>query len=121
MRTIRSFERALGRTVLWAGDKEIPAADDLLLSNFTPRLRVYPHALREANAYYSPQKRALLFGYFRPARAGADDIDSNWVFTCLSQDIVAHETHPLPSHISSRPSNGRQRAQAVAVSAWGWQ
>ena len=28
------------------------------------RLRIYPHALREANAYYSPEKKALLFGYF---------------------------------------------------------
>ena len=32
------------------------------------RLRIYPHALREANAYYSPAKKALLFGYF-PALA----------------------------------------------------
>ena len=35
------------------------------------RLRIYPHALREANAYYSPTKKALLFGYF-PAAVGTD-------------------------------------------------
>ena len=35
-----------------------------------PKLRCYPHALREANAYYSPDKKALLFGYF-PASAPA--------------------------------------------------
>src|SRR5207244_6938397 len=37
-----------------------------------------------ANAYYSPNKRALLFGYFPGA--------SGMVFACLSHDIVAHET-----------------------------
>ncbi len=34
-----------------------------------PRLRIYPHALRTDNAYYSPDKKALLFGYF-PAERG---------------------------------------------------
>lgn len=90
MRTIRTFERALGRPVLWAGHNVDGAPD----RNFSKRLRIYPHALREANAYYSPDKRALLFGYFKAQRPegaiGADD--GNWVFTCLSQDIVAHET-----------------------------
>src|SRR5204863_9040666 len=64
---------------------------------FVPRLRLYPHALREANAYYSPAKKAILFGYF-PAPV-ADDRDSLarlTVFTCLSHDIIAHEvTHAL--------------------------
>ena len=92
MRTIRTFERALGRPVLWAGH-DVDGAPD---RNFSKRLRIYPHALREANAYYSPEKRALLFGYFKAQRpesagAGAGD-DGNWVFTCLSQDIVSHET-----------------------------
>lgn len=88
MDTIRTFERALGRPVLWAGDKR--AADGSLEQAFTKRLRIYPHALREANAYYSPRKRALLFGYFKAPNAGA--VDGSWVFTCLSRDIVAHET-----------------------------
>ena len=35
-----------------------------------PRLRIYPHALRTDNAYYSPDKMALLFGYF-PATVDA--------------------------------------------------
>lgn len=90
MRTIRTFERALGRPVLWAGSDREGAPD----RNFTKRLRIYPHALREANAFYSPDKRALMFGYFkaqRPESAGASD-DGHWVFTCLSQDIIAHET-----------------------------
>jgi hypothetical protein len=91
MRTIRTFERALGRQVLWAGDRDPSVKLGTPEYNFTRRLRIYPHALREPNAYYSPPKRALLFGYFkRPIPEGRDD--SSWIFTCLSQDIVAHET-----------------------------
>jgi len=91
--TIRNFERALGRRSLWRpgpspNPKENPKNDSV----YVQRLRIYPHALRERNAYYSPQKIALLFGYFN----GADDPTSGSVpgvvFTCLSHDIVAHET-----------------------------
>jgi hypothetical protein len=57
------------------------------------RLRIYPHALRQANAYYSPNKISLLFGYFQ---AGSQDspfqLPNGTVFTCLSHDIIAHET-----------------------------
>ena len=104
MRTIRSFERALGRTVLWAADPDGRALDDPIEHNFTRRLRVYPHALREANAYYSPQKRALLFGYFRPSHGADHPVDAHWVFTCLSQDIVAHETTHAILHGMQRRS-----------------
>ena len=92
MRTIRNFETALGRRALWA-EREVPIAahgsDEGTRSErvFVRRLRLYPHALREANAYYSPEKRALLFGYF-PATADG----RHMVFTCLSHDIIAHET-----------------------------
>jgi hypothetical protein len=57
------------------------------------QLLVRPHALRQANAFYSPQEIALLFGYFE---AGADDpgdhVPGSVVYACLSHDIVAHET-----------------------------
>ena len=92
MRTVRNFEVALGRRALWA-EREVPMAaygtDEEIRSEraFVRRLRLYPHALREANAYYSPEKRALLFGYF-PATADG----RHMVFTCLSHDIIAHET-----------------------------
>jgi hypothetical protein len=56
---------------------------------YVQRLRIYPHALRQANAYYSPEKLALLFGYF-PAQTQAGG--RGMVFTCLSHDVVAHET-----------------------------
>lgn len=91
--TISHFERALGRPALWAPgpspDPQEPKND----SHYVQRLRIYPHALREANAYYDPSKKALLFGYYP---ASADDpghhIPGSVVFTCLSHDIIAHET-----------------------------
>lgn len=103
MRTIRAFERALGRPVLWAGDRRDRSSDPIE-REFTRRLRIYPHALREANAYYSPDKRALLFGYFRPEDAALPTVDASWIFTCLSQDIVAHETTHAILHGMQRRS-----------------
>jgi hypothetical protein len=89
MRTIKSFERALGRPAFWApgpGDHEW---DD---SRYVRRLRLYPHAFRDANAYYSPTKVAVLFGYFPASADSTEHVPGGTVFTCLSQDIVAHET-----------------------------
>lgn len=90
MTTIRNFEKALGRRALWAA-RDFKGA--ILDEEFIQRLRVYPHALREANAYYSPEKRALLFGYF-PASSDRPEryLPGGIVFTCLSHDIIAHET-----------------------------
>lgn len=92
MRTIRNFERSLGRLALWSSRRD--AADATGEPEYVPRLRLYPHALREANAYYSPTKKAILFGYFQDSlRQGAMPVT---VFTCLSHDIIAHEvTHAL--------------------------
>jgi hypothetical protein len=60
---------------------------------FVPRLRVYPHALRQANAYYDPHRKALLFGYFQASPANPQlQLPGGTVFTCLSHDIIAHET-----------------------------
>lgn len=83
MTTIRNFERALGRKALWAPDRNF---------NFVKRLRIYPHALRGANAYYSPEQKALLFGYFKSDSNDGVHAPGSTVFTCLSHDIVAHET-----------------------------
>lgn len=85
MKTIRTFERALGRKVFWAphwSPKEGSYRE-------VRKLRIYPHALREPNAYYSRDKKALLFGYFR---SSARDAGASWVFTALSHDIIVHET-----------------------------
>src|SRR6185436_8905201 len=59
----------------------------------THRLRIYPHALRDENAFYDPDKKALLFGYFAArSRLPADGMPGGMVFSCLSHDIIAHET-----------------------------
>src|SRR5439155_1128967 len=111
MNTIHHFELALGRPIFWAPlrpwlrdrpldkylfTRESPPTllqGDGKEDRYVQRLRIYPHALREANAYYSPQKRALLLGYF-PAIGDdtGDHYPGGLVFTCLSHDIIAHET-----------------------------
>jgi hypothetical protein len=91
MKTIDHFEKALGRVALWAPRLVRTRAG--YESHFVRRLRVYPHALREANAYYSPDKHALLFGYFRASESDpGENLPGQTVFCCLSHDIVAHET-----------------------------
>jgi hypothetical protein len=71
MRTLSRFEFALGRRVGWSFRGH--------------QLKIAPHAFNGANAYYSNRDRALLFGYFAGAKGDT-------IFTCLSHDVVAHET-----------------------------
>ncbi len=95
MTTIKNFERALGRKILWSTRKldYNPKKGKTDYEEYIGRLRIYPHALREANAYYSPQKKALLFGYFHSNPLDQkDQMPGTLVFTCLSHDIIAHET-----------------------------
>src|SRR5260370_25581230 len=49
MTTIGHFERALGRVALWSSHRSNGFDEQ-----FVRRLRIYPHALRDRNAYYSP-------------------------------------------------------------------
>jgi subtilisin family serine protease/quinol monooxygenase YgiN len=94
MKTIEHFERALGRPVIWSSSPE-SVNGAWRNEQFIPRLRIYPHGMRMRNAYYSPNKHSLLFGYFQaPAQKGRARGET--VFTCLSYDIVAHEmSHSL--------------------------
>jgi hypothetical protein len=88
MKTIKNFERALGRKIIWRENESGPQKE-----SYVERLRIYPHALREPNAYYSPVKKALLFGYFKSTPSEKNlHMPGSWVFTCLSHDIIAHET-----------------------------
>lgn len=113
MATIGQFEAALGRKALWAPRRyETVDADGRPRFVVEPvrRLRVYPHALRTGNAYYSPDKVALLFGYFQAAPAeGGATAPGSMVFSCLSSDIIAHEmSHALLDGLHRRlqePSN----------------
>ena len=92
MRTLAHFEKALGRRVSWSFGGH--------------QLKVAPHAFAEPNAFYSRLDEGLLFGYF----AGPKGI----VFTCLSHDIVVHETtHALVDGLRPRlmePSSPDQAA-----------
>jgi hypothetical protein len=82
--TVQHFEAALGRRIHWRRG----GTDQNIF-----QLNIFPHAMISANAFYSPKARGILFGYFR---ADPDDPGRNLpgqtVFTCLSHDIVVHET-----------------------------
>lgn len=98
MSVITQFERALGRKISWSKIIDNENTDGLQYSQqFIPKLRVYPHAMRQLNAFYSPDKNALLFGYFKAANNwNGNNVPGTTVFTCLSPDIVAHEvTHAI--------------------------
>lgn len=100
-RTIQMFEVALGRDIHWrradrfGGSGEhgnaLRKTDDIWV------LKLYPHAMQQANAYYSPQAHGILFGYFKANKTGQGrNLPGQLVFTCLSQDIIAHEvTHAV--------------------------
>jgi hypothetical protein len=102
MSTITNFEKALGRKVMWSPvQKKIKKKWTL---DYVDKLLVYPHALRDQNAYYSPDRKALLFGYYNatPSNAGLY-LPGGIVYACLSHDIVAHETtHALLDGMYSR-------------------
>jgi hypothetical protein len=99
MKTIGNFERVLGRKLLWAERRQDEANRPIVEPErrYVQRLRIYPHALREQNAYYSPAKTALLFGYFNASTTDPrDELPGGIVFSCLSHDIIAHEmTHAI--------------------------
>jgi hypothetical protein len=93
MRTLARFEFALGRRVAWS----FPGH----------QIQVAPHAFADANAFYSPDDQALLFGYF-PKLEG-----KGMVFGCLSHDIVAHETtHALVDGLRERYTDPSSPDQA---------
>lgn len=93
MKTLARFEFALGRRVGW--------------SFKVHQLKVAPNGLMDANAFYSRADEGLVFGYF-PGRSGQN------VYTCLSHDIVVHETtHALLDALRERyldPSGPDQAA-----------
>lgn len=88
MRTFEAFDKALGRRVRPIGG----------------RLRMYPHAFRGENAYYDPEMKSVLFGYFQAdATNPGKNIPGQFIFTALSGDIIAHEvTHALIHRIRPR-------------------
>ncbi len=92
MKTLARFEFALGRRIGWSfGGHQIQVA---------------PHAFADANAFYSLDTQGLHFGYF-PSADG-----KRRVYSCLSHEIVAHETtHALLDGLRERymdPSSPQQ-------------
>lgn len=87
--TLRTFDRALGREVRLRFQRRSGGSD----TRNRRHLRIYPHGVNEANAYYSRDLRALVFGYFAASAEDAGpNIPGQPVFTCLSHDIIVHET-----------------------------
>ena len=89
MSVIERFERFLGRRFRWQGKQS---------------LVLIPHAFEGRNAFFDPERRAVLFGYYRAdLRAPGANLPGQLMFTCLSVDVVAHEvTHALVHRL--RPS-----------------
>jgi hypothetical protein len=89
--TVQRFEYALGRRIHWRGTRRGAGR----------RLNLYPHAMCEANAFYSREANGVLFGYFKAARTEQGrNLPGQTVYTCLSHDIIAHEvTHAIVDSI----------------------
>jgi hypothetical protein len=89
MKTIEHFESALGRKALWA--PRMRSDSGLQHDQYVRQLRIYPPAVRAANAFYSPPRKALLLGYFASSPT-FETLPGRLIFAALSSDIVAHET-----------------------------
>ena len=83
--TLRRFEMGYGR--------RLPSMSEGAPFASYKKLMVLPHAIQGPNAFYSRSAGALLFGYF-PATddTTGPNLPGQTIFTCLSHDVVAHET-----------------------------
>ena len=81
MKVLENFDRALGRRITFRNRP----------------LRLLPHAFEGPNAFFDPTLKAVCFGYFTADRDDpGENLPGQTVFTCLSQDIIAHEvTHAI--------------------------
>jgi hypothetical protein len=94
--TLQRFEYALGRRIRWRGQRRSPSGKPVP-QGASRCLNLYPHAMCQANAFYSPEAHGILFGYFAASRTQQGrNLPGQTVFTCLSHDIIAHEvTHAI--------------------------
>jgi hypothetical protein len=89
--TLQRFEYALGRRIRWRTRNG--ANQRVAPKGASRRLNLYPHAMCEANAFYCPDAHGILFGYFKASRTNPGrNLPGQTVFTCLSHDIIVHET-----------------------------
>jgi hypothetical protein len=93
METVQHFEIALGRRIHWRRGERATQTTDQARREDIWVLKLYPHAMEMANAFYSPEAHGILFGYFRASETSPGrNLPGQTVFTCLSHDIIAHET-----------------------------
>ena len=96
-----AFREALGRPVAWGfdGTLRVRKPDEW-------QLRVFPHdSAAGQNAYYDHWKGELHFGYYRGNKTQPQPnlLPAGLYYTCLSHDIVAHETtHALLDGLRAR-------------------
>jgi len=91
-RILARFEKALGRRVPWSFQGH--------------QLKIAPHAFEDANAFYSREDEGIFCGYFKTG-------DGRTVHSCLSHDIVAHETtHALLDGLRERYTDPSSPDQA---------
>ena len=111
MRTIGFFERALGRRALWSSRYVRDKDGEVTNEYYVQRLRIYPHALFEENAFYTSDRMALLFGYFRAREDKlGTTLPGSGVFCAVSHDIIAHETtHALLDGLHRRYQEATNR------------
>lgn len=89
------FRSAIGRDPAWGFAANGGAS--------RPVLRIRPHAFKGQNAYYDPGNGTLNFGFFDADAANGRNLPRGRVFTCLSHDIIAHETtHALLDGMRAR-------------------
>lgn len=95
---VEKFETALGRRIHWRRADRPPVTKGSKVRSFRKTediwvLNLFPHAMVEANAFYSPEAKGILFGYFKAQKINQGrNLPGQTVFTCLSHDIIAHET-----------------------------
>jgi hypothetical protein len=101
MSVIERFERFIGRRFRWRGKGA---------------LRIVPHAFEGRNAFFDPERGAVLFGYFRAdKRDPGSNLPGQVMFTCLSTDVVAHEvTHAIVHRLR------RYFSEATNVDVFAW-
>jgi hypothetical protein len=91
--TLQRFETALGRRIHWRLLKKTPDVATKSLAEASKCLNLFPHAMCQANAFYNPAVHGIVFGYFKASRTDPGrNLPGETVFTCLSHDIIAHET-----------------------------
>jgi len=83
-----AFRGALGREPTWGFER----------TGDPGRLWLQPHGFRRINAHYDKAAGTLCFGYdkSKDLQAAVRTLPGEYVFTCLSHDIIAHEmTHAI--------------------------